>query len=184
MFSQRETDKISLQQTHIIRWGAVKKWFSNITLHVDVLMSWFFFAHLTTAQMPLLQVWMFCTFVYVHVCVWREEAGGRWGIAGRIAAQVIVSEVCVSASWLNRVYQAGAMAIVVQHYCGSVSHSALNNGIFPPCFAKAVAGANLNLIHPPDSPRMQKPFLAWFCLAPLGKLISKSIMFSEQARLI
>lgn len=91
--------------------------------------------------------------------------------------------MCVG-PWLNSVYQAGTLAIVVQRYCCSISHSSLNNGIFPLHFAVAVAGAKLNPIHPPDSPQMQKPFLALFCLAPLGKLISESIMLSEQARLI
>lgn len=136
------------------------KWFNNTKLHVDILISWLIFHFIlcspnNDSNVPASSE----NVLYYCVCAcMRVTGGGWWGIAGRIAVQAIVSKVCVSALWLNRVYQAGAMAIVVQHHCCSISHSPLNNGIFPLRFAIAVAGANLNLIHPPDSPWMQKPF--------------------------
>lgn len=133
--------------------GAQCKMIHYTTLHVNILISWLFFfvAHLTMTQMFLLLYDCVCA----CLCV---TGGGRWGNCRKDrSVGNCLRSMCVG-PWLNKVYQAGALAIVVQRYCCSISHSTPNNGIFPLQFAIAVGGAKLYPIHPPDCPRMQKPF--------------------------
>lgn len=73
--------------------------------------------------------------------------------------------------------------MATRRYCCSISHSPSNNRFVSLHFSAMIGRDNLSLIYPPDRPQIQEKntLLALFCLAPSGKWITESIMFSERA---